>query len=219
VQRIDVEAVIAIARERRLLVRLDRRPGDFVTAGATLATAWPADEIDPRARKRLEEAFVLGSQRTPAQDIRFGVQQLVEMAVRALSPSINDPFTAMSCIDRLGAALRRLAARTAAPPCRFDAEGTLRVIAEPVTFGEVAEGAFEPLRQAAAAQPAVAAHAACVLGALLGQVPHSEDGAALRRQLERIADGAARHAQAIEWQEVRAACERALHGPQARHYG
>ncbi len=70
-----------------------------------VALVWPAGRIDQKVDKQLRRAFRLGNQRTPTQDVEYAVNQLVEMAVRAMSPAINDPFTAMTCLDYLGQGL------------------------------------------------------------------------------------------------------------------
>jgi len=91
--------------------------------------------------------FIVGSRRTPRQDVECAVNELVEVAVRALSPGINDPFTAMNCIDRLGASLGRLADREAPSPYLCDEEGRLRVIARSISFADVLSAAFNQIRQ------------------------------------------------------------------------
>ena len=82
-------------------MRLELRPGDYIVKGRPLATVHPASRVDDVFAKHLNDAFSLGEQRTAPQDIEFAINQLVEIAVRALSPGINDPFTAMTCVDRL----------------------------------------------------------------------------------------------------------------------
>ena len=111
VQFIDGEALVALAMEEDLVVRLERRPGDYVVAGCPLALVWPGSRVTDRLTEQVHSLFVLGHQRTSDQDIEFGVNQLVEIAVRALSPGLNDPFTAITCVDHLGSALCRLATR------------------------------------------------------------------------------------------------------------
>ena len=95
----------------------------------------------------INAAFVLGTQRTAAQDIEYLVGQLVEIAVRALSPGINDPFTAITCIDRLSSALSRFAQRDIPSPLRYDADHELRVIASGTTFAMAVDAAFGPIRR------------------------------------------------------------------------
>jgi len=95
---------------------------------------WPGDRVTEEFAARVNSAFALGNQRTSAQDVEFAVHQLVEIAVRALSPGINDPFTAYACVDRLGSALCRLVQREMPSPYRFDGQGRLRVIVAAFTF-------------------------------------------------------------------------------------
>jgi uncharacterized membrane protein len=81
------------------------------------------------------------------QDVEFSVEQLVEVAVRALSPGINDPFTAINCIDRIAAALCLLAQRSFPSAFRYDEQRKLRVIAKSVNFSGIVNAAFDPIRQ------------------------------------------------------------------------
>jgi uncharacterized membrane protein len=119
VQAIDRDGLVAAAEEAGLLVQALRRPGDFVSCGDALLLAWASGkELGEDQSARLREAFSLGTRRTPTQDVRYGVHQLTEIASRALSPGINDPFTAMGCtdwlVDALADAARHTPARAAA---------------------------------------------------------------------------------------------------------
>ncbi len=101
-------------------MRLRHRPGDFVAEGTTLAWLWPGAKSNEKIHTPLCSAFYFGKQRTPTQDVESAIGPLVEVAVRALSPGINDPFTAMTCIDWLGDALIRLAGREIPSAWRYD---------------------------------------------------------------------------------------------------
>lgn len=90
-QAVDEESIFEDATRGGYTVRMDVCIGDFVLPGATLATAWPRDRIDEELKRSIESAFVLGPERTPHQDVDFGVLELMDIAVKALSPSINDP--------------------------------------------------------------------------------------------------------------------------------
>ncbi len=147
VDAINDEALVKLAKDKDLVIRLARRPGHFVIKGTQLAMAWPRERVDEEATKRLNNSFVLASQRTPFQDVEFAVDQLVEIAVRALSPGVNDPFTALNCIDRLGEALSQLAQRSVPSSLRFDDEQRLRVITYPADFRAIAAAAFNQIRQ------------------------------------------------------------------------
>jgi len=155
VDSISDDALLRLAHERDLVVRLTRRPGHFVVQGNPLALVWPGDRVDDELRKLVNDVFALSPHRTPFQDVEFALDQLVEIAVRALSPGINDPFTAMSCIDRLGEALCRLCQRSVPSPYRYDEEKRLRVITYPLTFGSIADSAFNQIRQYGRSSPAV----------------------------------------------------------------
>jgi len=98
-----------LAAEEDLLLRLERRPGHYLVKGRAMVMVWPGERVTEALVDKINAAFVLGNQRTAAQDVEFSVNQLVEIAVWALSPGINDPFTAVACVDRLGSALCRLA--------------------------------------------------------------------------------------------------------------
>ena len=139
--------MLALAIEEDLVVRLERKPGHYVVASGVLATIWPGSLVTDRVTHRVRSLFVLGHQRTPDQDIEFGVNQLVEIAVRALSPGLNDPFTAITCVDQLGSVLCRLATRDMPSHYRYDHENRLRVIAPANTFPEFTDAAFNQLRQ------------------------------------------------------------------------
>ena len=111
VQIVDLDALVNLAAQEDVILRLERRPGQYAIQGLPLATMAPGDRLSDQLAAKINAAIVLGSRRTPTQDIEFAVHQLVEIAVRALSPGINDPFTAIACIDRLGSGLCHLARR------------------------------------------------------------------------------------------------------------
>jgi uncharacterized membrane protein len=100
-------------------------------------------------REQVRRAFVLGKYRSLEQDVEFPVQQLVDMALRALSPSLNDPYTAVNCIDRLGAAICHLNTRQPASPYRYDHAGNLRLILDVHTYEGILDAAFNQIRQSA----------------------------------------------------------------------
>jgi uncharacterized membrane protein len=146
-QAIDSDGLLDFASEKNLLIRLKHRPGAFITEGSDLALLWPGRSLDDAIGRAINSFFILGPERTEAQDVKFSVHQLVEIAVRALSPGINDPFTAITSIHHIGAGLCRLAEREIPSAFRYDADKKLRVIADPVTFADVAEAALSPIRQ------------------------------------------------------------------------
>ena len=190
IQGVSEEGLIDIAREHDLLIRMRRRPGDFVAEGDVLVLAWPSSRVDQEVRDRLRIAFAWGSQRSAVQDARFLVNELVEIAARALSPGVNDPFTAITCLDWLGAALKTLTEREFPSVRRYDEEGALRVIAEPTTFEEFVQHVFGQLRPYAASDRNAALHALRVLGEIGGRTENPDHRASLRRQADALHEGA-----------------------------
>lgn len=183
-QVIDVETLLGLAEAHDLVVSLCVRPGDFVVAGELVALAWPGERVDDGRAATLAEALILGRERSAQQDVRFVVNQLVEVASRALSPGINDPFTAITCLDHLGAALRRVAQRPLPDGRRYDDAGRLRVIAAPMRFDELVDAAFDQIRSYGAEHLEVIT---TLLGTLtrIGAVTDDEERLApLRRQVE-----------------------------------
>ena len=186
-QYLDAESLLALAEEQDLILRLARRPGHYVTAGSTLLDLWPGEKFDDKLAERINGAFILGSQRTPSQDIEYAVNQLVEVAVRALSPGINDPFTAMTCLDRLGSALCRIARRDVPSPLRYDEEQKLRVIAPSITFAGIVDAAFNQIRQYACHSPAVLIRILEALESIAPVLRNPEDLAAVKRHAAMVA--------------------------------
>lgn len=148
IQFIDPEIMLAPAQERNLVIHLLHKPGHYVWAGAMLALAWPATRVDERLEELMLSGFQIGNARTPTQDIEYAVNQLTEMAVRAMSPAINDPFTAMTCLDHLGRGLAEFVRQGVRSANYYDRNGMLRLVLEPVTLGELLGAAFDMLRHA-----------------------------------------------------------------------
>jgi len=189
-QLIDADALMVLASEEDLLLRLERRPGHYLVKGQTMVVIWPADRVTDALVDKLNDAFVFGNQRTATQDVEFSFLQLVEIAVRALSPGINDPFTAIACVDRLGSALCRLAGRDMPSPLRFDDHGRLRLVAPGVTFAGIVDTAFNQIRQSARSNPAVAIRMLDTIAQIAGQVQRPQDTACLLRHTDMIVRGA-----------------------------
>jgi uncharacterized membrane protein len=147
VQLRDDTVLMHIAHEKGLVLDLLKEPGDFLSGGTALARLWPEAAASTDVIGAINAAFILGVQRTLVQDVKFGINSLVEVALRALSPAINDPFTAMTCLDWLATALCRACMRSFPAARRYDEQGTLRLITRPVNFTDLANAAFDPVRE------------------------------------------------------------------------
>lgn len=134
------------ACQQNLLLRLKSRPGKFIVKGSNLVMIFPEKRVNPKLTTQINDAFILGNERNEQQDVEFSINQLVEIALRAISPAVNDPFTAIRCIDRLSAGLSHLAQKDFPSPYCYDRDRNLRVIAAPVTFAGLTDAAFNQIR-------------------------------------------------------------------------
>ena len=154
-EHVDGSGLVAVASDNDVVFELTRRPGDFLVAGEPVARVWRAGTRGRELGDRLRDRLFIGRQRTPLHDLLAAVERLTEIAARALSTGVNDPFTAVNCIDELSGGLARLATLEQPAPYRYDGAGRLRLIAVPVGFAEVLIAAYAPLRVYGAAQPTV----------------------------------------------------------------
>ena len=155
IQSVDIEHLIHLAKDADLVIRLVRKPGNYVETGSLIALAWPGEHIDHHTAGRISRTFWLGKNRNPIQDVEYAVNQLAEVALRAMSPAINDPFTAMTCLDYIGTGLA-LFVENDHPRLYFsDGNGSPRLYFEPVKFSELLSAAFDMLRHASCDNVAV----------------------------------------------------------------
>lgn len=186
VHALDVDLLMKLATKHDLVMRILSRPGRYVHDGTPVAEVWPVANLDEPIQKKMTSAFMIGRTRTSQQDVEFAVNQLVEVATRALSPGINDPFTAITCIDRLTTALLHLMRRDFPPRFRLDGDGTLRVIAERPDFAGVVDAAFHQIRQSGANMPAVAIRLLESLSLLLEHATTDQHRRALDRHVDLV---------------------------------
>lgn len=168
-QYIRYERLVRLAAEADAVIHLPYRPGHFVTEGQVVAYVWPA-QAARRIEKQFSRGHVTGSMRTLVQDVSFGVDQIVEIALRALASATNDTFTVLTCIDWLGDCLARIAVTWDPNPVRRDRTGHIRVLAAQVSYERLVQRAFEKIRQAGAGQPAVMIRQLDALGQIADRV-------------------------------------------------
>ena len=153
-ERIDHDRLIATADQADAVLRLAFHPGQFVMQGSILAHVLPAPRADELSGE-VCNAVALGPYRILGQDLEFAIAQLVEIGLRALSPAVNDTFTGIRCVDRLGDALREFATMLPFDGAWRGAAGTVRLIEPSLKFPHVVKTAFAKIRQAAVGTPAV----------------------------------------------------------------
>jgi uncharacterized membrane protein len=173
-QTFESEELTRLATKYDVLLRVECETGAFVVQGRHLVLLWPARQVDDKLRSEIQRAFLIGIRRTTTHDIDYAIDQLVEVAVRALSPGINDPFTAMSCIDWLGEAFSQLEGRTLPSPYHYDEKGILRLITPSVTFQRLADAAFTQIRQAARTNPTVTMHLLKTIATMISSTNNQE---------------------------------------------
>jgi len=188
--------LVRIAAEYDAVIRLQHRPGHFLTYGHAMATVWPPEVADKISR-RLERVHITGPLRTLSQDIAFGIDQLVEIAIRALSPAVNDTFTALTCIDWLGDSLSKIAVSWHPQTFHRDGNGEIRLITAPVSYERLVQRSFEKIRQAAGGMPAVLIRQLDALHKIMTVAPASRSQVLLdqadmiqRLNLRTVAEGA-----------------------------
>lgn len=191
VQRIDYDSIVAVAAERNAVVWIRREPGAFVVAGTPLALVHPAHACDEVLSTACQRAYLVGRDRTFWHDPEFAVNQLVEIALRALSPGINEPFTAITCIDRLTEGLALIATAPQPEPRRVDRAGRVRIWVRPQTFSRLLRAAFDPIRISAGTNPAIHARLLDSVGELGVIVRAAHD----QLLLHQLADSVARAAE------------------------
>lgn len=192
IEVIDDGAPLEIASEAGVVVRLLVRPGDFVVPGQHAALVWPAERVNDDLEEELLDTIALASRRTPAQDPLFAVRQLTEIAARALSPGLNDPYTAAACAEHLGAAMVKLARRIVPSSCRAGEDGAIRLIVPGPDFPEMLRTAFAPLRRYGASHPIVIEALVDALTKTAAATSRAANRAAVLGQFDALRDAVAR---------------------------
>jgi len=191
IQGVDGDGLLGFAGAQNTVVRMERGSGDFVVEGSPLVSVAGGKQPDDETAAHLDALYTIGRQRTMAQDAGFGIRQIVDVALKALSPGINDTTTAVTCVDYLTAVLARLATRQFESPHRMD-EGELRVIARGSTFPGMLGEAFDQIRQNAAGNVKVLLSLLQALEVIAVRTQDAHRRQALLRQADLIAEVANR---------------------------
>jgi len=191
IQGVDHAALLRLAREHKTIVRMERGVGMFVVEGTTLASLALEDPPEKGMIAALQDAYRISRHRTLEQDAAFGIRQIVDMALRALSPGTNDTTTAVMCVDYLTAILARLARRNIPSSHRYE-DGELRVIAIGPTFGSLVAESFDQIRGSAAGNVAVMSRMLGALETVAGLTACPSRRQVLRQEVEAIVELATR---------------------------
>src|SRR5271166_2331333 len=143
---VDTKRLVALAKFYRVKVQVLRRVGHFVPANVPILMVSKGERLPPEGFAEFRGAFDMGPSRTLQQDVQFGVLQIVDIALKAVSPAVNDPSTAISCVDQLSRILIRFASR-APPDCLlYDPPGVFRVRIPQMEFEQLLDSAFDQTR-------------------------------------------------------------------------
>jgi uncharacterized membrane protein len=212
IQSVDSDGLLSVARAHDVIIRMAHGVGDFVIESTPLASVARQAPASPRdlastLAEPLNELYSISAFRTVQQDAAFGVRQLVDIALKGLSPGVNDTATAVTAVDYLAGVLVRLARRRIVTPIRAD-DGVPRVIACGPTFESLVSTAFDEIRRDAESSPTVLTR---LLGALdaIGEQTRDADRRQVLREHVRL---------------VRLAAERGVNAPEdlaalVRHAG
>ncbi|MDQ4100552.1 MAG: DUF2254 domain-containing protein [Chloroflexota bacterium] len=182
VQDLDEGNLLALARDHDLTIHVLEPVGAFAYDGAVLARVWPAAHVDAEVDRQLHNTFVTGIERTLHHDVAFGVRQLADIAIKALSPGINDPTTATHAVDRLGGILT-LAGRRLPPARILTVDGRPAVFLPTITFEELLDLSYTQIRHFGAGDVVFISHLLVTLRRISDLVPPERHGALRRHTL------------------------------------
>ena len=184
-QFVAYSTLVDIAASADSIIRLLYRPGHFVVEGLPLARVWPPESA-PAVTRALEQSHATGAHRTLSQDLSFAIDQMVEIAIRALSPAVNDTFTALTCIDWLGDGLCKISSRWNPRRAHRDDRGYVRVITAEASYRRLVDRSFDKIRQAGRGMPAVLIRQLDALGRVMEYTTAPEQRVVLMHQADMI---------------------------------
>jgi len=191
IQSIDTAALLRAGRKHETIVRMESGVGEFVVAGRAIVSVARDDAPTEAIVADVQKAYGIDRYRTVEQDAAFGIRQIVDMALRALSPGINDTTTAVTCLDYLAAILARLSSRRIPSPCRREG-GVLRLIGVGPTYASLVAESFDEVRVSAEGNVAVLLRILGALETLGGLEADPGRRSVLREHVAAIAETAAR---------------------------
>ena len=201
---IDVKRLAALAKSYHIKILVLRRVGHFVPEGVPFLKISRAERVPPERVAEVRALFDFGPSRTLQQDVEFGVLQIVDIALKAISPAVNDPSTAISCVDQLGRILIRVASREAPESKLYDPPGILRVYVPWITFDRLLDSAFEQIRMYSKSDVPVSLRMLRALGDIAATTEDPEIHQILLDRASRIVAGCAERLGEHELREIRA---------------
>ncbi len=186
---IDTNGLMNLVDDYKATVVLDHRVGEFVLRGSEMARVYPGDLLDDELIGRIQGKMVIDSDRSSVEDVTLGVQQVADIGIKALSPGINDPTTALACIDSLCEILAEVSHRQPPGVVEQGQHGGLLVFRDAPRFDTLVDQAFTQIRQYGATDVIVAEYLVQQLGALALVAPFDKQ-LVLRQHAVLVADNA-----------------------------
>ena len=204
IRYIDTQRLLATAKSCSVKVQVLRRVGQFIPEGVPFLRVYKGERLSAQGTTELRNAFDFGPSRTLQQDVEFGVLQIVDIALKAISPAVNDPSTAITCVDQLSRILIRFASREPPSSLLCDPPGVARVSIMWSNFGRMLDSAFEQIRLYSQTDVAVSLRMMRALGDIAVTTPDPDDRRTLVERGKRIVEGCAQKLGEQEMKELRA---------------
>jgi uncharacterized membrane protein len=193
IRYINVDHLIELARNYRVTLHVERRVGQFVPSGVPILRVSRPERVPAGHEQHFVAAFDIGPTRTLQQDAEFGIIQIVDIGLRALSPAVNDPSTAISCVDQLSRIMICWIGRVPPPTHYYAPPHVLRLVVPWMTFEGLLDTAFEQIRHYAVADMAVSLRLMRAFNDIAGTTRHADLHEKLLERARRVADGCAGH--------------------------
>jgi uncharacterized membrane protein len=193
IRYVNVKHLVELARAYRVALHLERRVGQDVPAGVPIMRVSKPERVPPDRELHLIAAFDIGPTRTLQQDIEFGIIQIVDIGLRAMSPAVNDPSTAISCVDQLSRIMIRWTGRSPPPSHYYAPPHVLRLTVPWMTFEGLLDTAFEQIRHYAAADVAVSLRLMRAFNDIAGATVHGDQRRLLLERARRVVTGCSGH--------------------------
>jgi uncharacterized membrane protein len=192
VSDVDAESLLALAVEHDLVLVVQVAAGEFVSSETVVLRAASPERLDDAVAEELREAFLIARQRGTGRGLQLAVDRLVEIALRALSPGINDPFTALACIDRLAAGFVALAENGTPPRGRRDDDERLRLLLHQPSLAQLVDRAVAQIRTYGSDNPMVVERLLEALVLVTARSRNRRLRRSLAQQAERVMEAARR---------------------------
>lgn len=192
-QYIDYESLRQIAEDLEAVIKINVHAGDYLVKNDKLGTIHFNKTVKESEFEKIYNHFITGKTRTSQQDVAYVIHQFVEIAVRALSPGINDPYTATACVDNLSATYSQLLQLNFPSRYRFDDDDNVRLVVQTINFETLLDMGFNPLRQVAENMPSVVIRLIDALTAIYKRAETKEDKRAIEKHAKMILNRAEQH--------------------------